>query len=288
MSLRGKQLLFLEKFGWLLPDRPFLKWKFRLNMGYRLNLKDPKTFNEKIQWLKLNDMKPWYTSMVDKYAVKSIIAEKLGPEYVIPTIGVWDRAEDIDFNSLPEQFVLKCTHDSGSTVICRDRNELDKQGMLKHLKKALRTKYYLPYRETAYKDVPPKVLAEPFLDDGSKGLTDYKFFCFNGEPKLLYVSSGMNEHDNASMLFLNMEWKPAPFRRLDYKAMSAVPERPQGFDEMVRLSRMLSEGLRFVRVDFYQIGNEVKFSEFTLYPCAGMLRFENYSQDLAMGEMIQL
>ena len=245
------------------------------------------SFNEKIQWLKIHDRKPEYTKLVDKTAVKGWVAETIGPEYVIPNLGVWESAKDIDFDSMPDRYVLKCTHDSGSVVLCDAST--DRSAVVARLEKDLQRDYSLGGREWAYKGVAPKVIAEPFLDDGSPdGLTDYKFFCFNGEPKFLYVSRGLDDHRTAHISFAWPDWTPAPFRRSDYEPFEVLPTAPSELELMMELSRKLSHGIPFVRVDFYQVGDKVLFSEMTFYPCGGFLPLGSDEQDRQMGDMLTL
>ena len=274
-----------------LPDEAYLKLKFRLRMGKKLDLKDPKTFNEKLQWLKLYDRKPEYTTMVDKAAAKEYVAEKIGGQYVIPTLGVWETFDDIDFDALPEKFVLKCTHDSGGLVICRDKGSVNREEAREKIEKALKTNYYLHGREWPYKNVKPRILAEAYMEDGSgTGLTDYKFFCFNAEPKMLYVSRGLEDHATASISFYDFEGKQMAFRRKDFKPIEGPLVLPENFGEMQEIARRIAEtvGCSFVRVDLYSIQGNVYFSEITFSPCSGMLPFEPESWDERLGSWIRL
>ena len=285
----GEKEFCMRKAGRFVPDGPYLRYRYRLLLGRPLNLRHPLAFSEKIQWLKLHDRKPGYVSLSDKAAAKQIVAEKIGPGYIIETLGVWKRAEDIDFDSLPDRFVLKCTHDSGSVIICKDKSAFDREGAVRRLNSALAGRFWQVAREWAYKDVEPKIIAEPFVEDApGSGLTDYKFFCFNGEPKLLYVSLGLDDHSTARMDFLYPDWTPAPFRRSDYRPFDVLPPRPEGLDDMLALSRSLSAGIPFVRVDFYQVGARVLFSEMTFYPCGGFMPLETVEQDLQMGRLLKL
>lgn len=273
-----------------LPDEDYLKRKFRVKLGYPLDLAAPKTFNEKLQWLKLYDRKPEYTMMVDKYAVKNYVAEKIGEEYIIPTLGVWDHFDDIDFAMLPNQFVLKCTHDSGGLVICRDKNKLNLTEAKTRIEKSLKRDYYLVNREWPYKDVKPHIIAETFMQDETQisGLRDYKFYCFHGEPKFLYISEGLENHSTASISFLNMDWTFAPFQRVDYKTLDQLPEKPKNYEKMVEIARMLSDGIPFLRVDLYEIAGKVYFSELTFTPCAGMTPFTPPQWDEELGKLLRL
>lgn len=421
--------------NWM-PDRVYLRILYKARMGKKLNLKNPKTFNEKLQWLKLYDRRPEYTTMVDKYEAKKYVAELIGQDYIIPTLGVWDRFEDINFESLPQQFVLKCTHDSGGLVIVRDKTRLDFEAARARINRSLKCDYFWTNREWPYKNVKPRVIAEKYMVDesdcelkdyrffcfdgfakamfiatdraskteetkfdfhdmdfmplpctnghpnasyeikrpasfekmkelaeklsqdlphvfvdfydingqvyfgeltfshwsgmvqfvpeewdrtfgdwiklpenigggyliASKGyilwvherkektnsLTDYKFYCFNGEPKFLYISQGLENHATASISFLTLDWQFAPYERNDYKPFSQVPSKPSRFEEMLEISRELSNGIPFLRVDLYQIGQKVYFSELTFTPCSGFIPFKNEMHDTEIGKMLQL
>lgn len=272
-----------------LPDRLYLQLVYIARMQKNLRLKNPKSFNEKLQWLKLYDRQDQYTIMVDKIRAKHYVSEKIGAQAIIPTLGVWDTFDEIDFNKLPNQFVLKCSHDSGGIVICRDKSKLDMDAARRKITRALQKDYYLFNREWPYKNVPRKVFAEEYLEQVDlAGLMDYKFYCFNGEPKFLYVSKGLENHNTASVLFLSMDWQPVPFGRADYKEMEQVPEKPSRLLEMIEIARTLSKGIAFLRVDLYQIGENIKFSELTFTPCGGYMPFEPKQWDIKVGEMLEL
>lgn len=281
---------------WIINDETFIKLKWRLRMNYPLNLKYPQTFNEKLQWLKLHDRKPIYTTMVDKYEAKKYVADIIGEEHIIPTLSVYERVEDIDFDALPDQFVLKCTHDSGGLVICRDKSNLDKAVSYDKLRKSLKRRYFWQNREWPYKNVKPRIIAEKYMEDSTKrthvaetkSLTDYKFYCFNGEAKYLYVSSGLENHSTARISFLTMDWQFAPFGRSDYAPFEILPEQPSHFEEMVRIANHLSEGHAFLRVDMYEINGQIYFSELTFHPCSGMMPFNPQEWDEKLGNLISL
>ncbi|MCQ2354285.1 MAG: glycosyl transferase [Clostridia bacterium] len=294
MNLIDKTFLHLarkKKLNWM-PDEEYLKLMFHARTGKKLNLKDPRTFGEKQQWLKLHDRNPEYITLVDKFEVKKYVAGKLGEEHVIPNLGVWDKFDDIDFDSLPDQFVLKCTHDSGGLVVCKDKSALDMKAAKEKIERSLARNYFWSGREWPYKDVKPRIIAEKFMSDSgvadNEGLTDYKFYCFNGEPKFLYISRGLEHHPTARISFLTLDWNFAPYERSDFKPFEELPEKPSRFDDMIEMSRKLAEGKRFVRVDLYQIGNEVFFSELTFFPCGGMMPFRNPEHDKEIGEMLHL
>src|SRR5690554_4501652 len=224
-------------FHWI-PDELYLKILFRIKMGYKLDLKNPKTFNEKLQWLKLNDRKELYTQLVDKYEVRQYIEDTIGKEYLIPLLGVWDRFEDIDFDLLPEQFVLKTTHDSGGIVICKDKSKLDKENARKVLEAHLKSNHWKKWREWAYKNVKPQIIAEMYMSDSARQasddgeqLTDYKFFCFDGEPKMMFIATDRFAEDEVKFDFFDMEYNHLPFRNQHPNA-EIVPACPECFEEM--------------------------------------------------------
>lgn len=272
-----------------LSDKVYLKLMYKLNIGKKLDLKNPKTFNEKIQWLKLNDRKDIYTTMVDKYEAKKYVADLIGEEYIIPTLGVWDKFEDIDFDKLPNQFVLKCTHDSGGLVICRDKSSLDIESAKKKINKCLKRNYYKLGREWPYKNVRPRIICEEYMQDNQHiSLRDYKFYCFNSKVKYLYISEGLEDHSTAKISFLTSDWNFAPFNRLDYKPFNELPAKPSNFDKMLKLAECISKGFKFIRVDLYNINKKIYFSEFTFSPCSGYMPFSPEEWDEKLGEMVDL
>ena len=272
-----------------ISDKNYIEKEFYYRLGKVLDLENPQTFNEKLQWLKLYDRKPEYTKMVDKYQAKKYVAEKIGEEYIIPTLGVWNRAEEIEWEKLPDKFVLKATHDSGGLVICRDKNTLDKKAAINKLNKSLKTNYYLLHREWSYKDVPRKIIAEKFMTDKKNDdLKDYKFYCFNGEPQFLYLSEGMENHATAKVSFVNLDWTFANFGRTDYSPFLELPPKPLNLEKMIKISRKLSEGIKFLRVDLYEINEKIYFGELTFCPCAGMMPFSPVSADLEVGRKLQI
>lgn len=275
-----------------MSDEEYIRKKYRIRVQQELNLEAPCTFNEKLQWLKLYDRRDEYTTMVDKHDVKEFVSNIIGKEYIIPTLGVWDRFDDIDFESLPDQFVLKCTHDSGGLVICRDKNKLDKTMAKRIITNSLKRNYYLVHREWPYKNVKPRIIAEQYLEDGNStsGLTDYKFFCFNNEVKMLYVSQGLDDHATARISFYDLNGNEMPFHRKDYKPIQGPAKIPDNFPEMLHIAQKLAIEVNapFVRIDLYSIAGKTKFSEITFFPCAGMLPFEPAEWDEEIGRWLQL
>ena len=282
------KLSVLGFFDWM-PDEPYLQLQYWARLNRRLNLKNPQTYNEKLQWLKLHDRKPEYSRMVDKYEVKKYVSDRIGEEYIIPNLGVWERFEDIDFEALPDQFVLKCTHDSGGLVIVREKAKLDVAAAKAKIEGSLKQQYYLQGREWPYKNVKPRIIAEKYMENqNSRSLCDYKFYCFNGEPKYLYISEGLEDHETAKISFLTLDWAFAEFNRSDFRPFEELPPKPQSFDRMVELARKLSAGNAFLRVDLYEVRGQIYFSELTFTPCGGYMPFVPESWDLKLGELIDL
>ena len=271
----------------LLPDKAAVKLIYKNVFGESLNLKDPKNFSEKLQWLKLYDRKPEYTTMVDKFAAKAYVADKIGEEYIIPTLGVWERFEDIDFDQLPDQFVLKCTHGSGDVVICRDKAKLDLAAAKKKLTKALKTDFYKIGREWPYKNVPRRIIAEKYMAaaDDAEGLTDYKYFCFNGEPQVMFILS--DRHADCRLDFFDMD-----FNHLDlqytYPNAETKVKQPIHFEKMKELARTLAKNIPLARIDFYEIDGRIYFGEITLYPGGGFSIFNPSNWELKLGDLIKL
>jgi len=269
----------------ILPDWVYLKIKYKLIMGRTLNLKNPKSFNEKLQWLKLYDRNPLYTKMVDKYEVRNLITDTIGNEYLIPLYGVYNSVTDIDFEKLPNSFVLKTTHDSGGIVICKSKANLDIMKAKATLKNSLNRNYYYVGREWPYKDVNPRIVCEEFIEENIK---DYKFYCFNGEPVYLYVSQGLVNDHSLKVSFYDMEWNKAPFGREDYPTFNYDIPKPNLFEEMKEICRRLSKDMAFVRVDLYEVNNKVYFSELTLTPVSGFMPFTPEKYDYILGELITI
>lgn len=285
-SILVKSLL-LRYGGWI-PDKKYLKILYRLNLRKKLNLNDPKTFNAKLQWLKLYDRNPVYTRLVDKIEVKKWVAEKIGEEYIIPTLGVWENPEDIDFERLPDRFVLKTNHDSGGIIICTDKNKLDKEAVRKKLEKSLKQNFYKVGREWPYKNVPRKVIAEKFIIDSTSedgDLMDYKFMCFNGEVKCSFVCS--ERRKGLRVTFFDKEWNRMPFER-HYPQSDKPTPQPLKYKEMVHLSEILSKDIPFVRVDFYEVDGRIYFGEMTFFPGGGFEEFNPEEWDERLGDWINL
>lgn len=282
-------ILSLSAHGLLnwMPDSLYLRCKYRALVKKKLNLKNPKTFNEKLQWLKLYDRKPIYTTMVDKYAVKDYVAERIGEEYIIPTYGVWDTVDEIDFDSLPDQFVLKCTHDSGGLVICRDKSKLDIEAAKARLARGLKRDYYSQSREWPYKNVKPRIIAEKYMQDGNKTvLPVYKIFNFSGIPKLIQSIQNDKAPDE-SIDYFDTQWNLLDLRQ-NFPNSKHPLEKPEQLKKLIELSAQASKGFPFLRTDWYVVNGEVYFSEFTFYSDAGLASFEPACWDSKLGEWIEL
>lgn len=269
-----------------LPDRMYLKLIYYARMGRRLDLDHPTTYNEKLQWLKLYDRNPEYTQMVDKYEVREYIKNKIGEEYLVPFYGVYDRFEDIDFDQLPEQFILKCTHDSGGIVICKDKSKLDIPAVKKSINKYLKRNYYYPGREWPYKKVKPRIICEKYMmDEAGAEIKDYKFFCFHGEPKMLFVTS--DRENDIRFDYYDMDFNHQNFTQQDKNSDKPI-DKPKCFDKMIELARILSKDIIHIRVDFYEIHGKIYFGELTFFNDSGFRRFEPDIQDTVIGRWIQL
>lgn len=274
-----------------IPDKLFLRINYRIKKGKKLNLKNPVSFNEKIQWLKLYDRKPQYTSMVDKYEVKKYVSNIIGEQYIIPTIGVYNRFNDIDFEALPDSFVMKCTHDSGGLVIVKDKKRFNVEEARKKIEGCLRYNYYFAGREWAYKNVKPRIIIEKYMEDksgenGEDGLFDYKIFSFDGEPKVIQVD--FNRFLDHKRNLYDTDWNYIN-AVIEYPTNpDYVIKKPVVLDEMLLLASKLSEGIPFVRVDFYCIHNRIYFGELTLYHGSGIEMFKPESFGDKMGSYIKV
>lgn len=282
--LFSSRLLHIDGF---IPDRLYLQMVYRRLFNKKLHLKDPQTFNEKLQWMKLYDRRPEYITMVDKYAVKDYVANIIGKDYIIPTFGVWDNPEDIEWEKLPEQFVLKCTHDSGGLVICRNKSKLEKKAAMEKLRKSLKRDYYRAGREWPYKKVPRRIIAEKYMEDAKIGeLPDYKFFCFDGVVKALFIGTERGTGD------VKFDYYDADFNHLDLVQMHPMSgkdlPKPHNFEKMKQLASELSKGLPQVRVDFYNINGEIYFGEMTFFHHGGLAPFHPESWDYTFGSWIHL
>ena len=289
MKTDSKLKALFYKLMLLLPDKWYIMLKFYKNFGHFPNLKSPITFSEKIQWLKLHDRNPLYTTMVDKYEAKKYVADIIGEEYIIPTLGVWDKAEDIDFDALPDQFVLKATHDSGRVIICRDKSTLDRNLAIEEMKQSLKRDFYSVTREWPYKNVPRRIIAEQLLVDetGTDDIKDYKLFCFDGNVKFLKVDFNRFIQHRAN--YFDKDWNLLEFgEKVCPPDPKVVMQRPDGLADMIGLAEELSKSLRFARTDFYYLNNDIYFGEITFYPSSGFGPFIPEGWDERLGKLIKL
>lgn len=278
-----------KKLVGLIPSKIWLSYRFKKKFGRPIDWKNPTTYNEKLQWLKVYGRNSLYTILVDKYEVKKYVAERIGEQYIIPTLGVWDRFEDIDFDALPEQFVLKCTHDSGGLIIVRDKSKLDKEAARRMFRVALARNPYSVTREWPYKNVKPRIIAEQYMEDEKTAeLRDYKFFSFDGETKAMFIATERaSETEETKFDFFDMDYNHLPFTN-GHPNAKVLPEKPEKFDEMRLLADKLSAGIPHARIDFYEVNGRVYFGEITFFHWSGMKPFDPPEWDRIFGEWIKL
>lgn len=281
----------LQNLSFLFPDKLYLTLLFRCKMGYWIDWKNPKTFSEKLQWLKLYNRKPEYTTMVDKYAVKEYVAKIIGEEYIIPTLGVWDTPEEINWDELPNQFVLKTTHGGGGTgvVICKDKVTFDKKSAIEKLNRSLKSCIYKSYREWPYKNVRRRIIAEQYMEDReSEDLIDYKFYCFNGEP--IYCQVIRDRRSTETIDFYDKDWNHMPFVGLNPIVKNSITQvvKPYNLGDMLSICRKVASQIPFVRVDLYSIQRKVYMGEITFYPASGMGVFTPQEWNCKLGKFISL
>lgn len=291
-AIRNPRLILIYLLGFKvfrkIPDSLYLKIIYQLVMEKKLDLKNPQTFNEKLQWLKINDRKSQYTQIVDKFEVRKYIAKEIGEEYLIPLLGVYDNFDEIDFETLPNQFVLKPTHTSGNVYVCKDKSQINYDELKREINNWLKRQYYWIHREWPYQNVKPRIICEKYMvDESSEGLKDYKFMCFNGEVKCSFVCSNRDSKAGLSLDFYDMNWDILPFERKYPNSGTLIP-KPTTFDKMVNYAGKLSRDMFFVRVDFYEVDGQLYFGELTLYPGAGLEEFTPESYDELLGSWIKL
>ena len=289
LSLSKTPLRLVTRLGanglinWM-PDIVFVYLSYKGEMGEFPNLKNPKSFNEKLQWLKLYDRKPRYTDLVDKIKAKENIAKIIGEEHIVPLLGAWETFEEIEFEKLPDRFVLKCNHDQGSVFIVSNKDQFDVVRAGKFINRCLKRNLYPETREFPYKKMKPFVFAEEYLGEC---IVDYKFYCFNGEPRFLYCGQGLTTDHSLKIDFYDLDWNLMPFYRTDYQRLGRI-EKPKHFDEMIEISKKLSSDVPFVRIDLFEVDDKVYFSEFTLCPASGFMPFEPKEFDMIVGQWLVL
>ena len=270
----------------ILPDKVYLQLLFRAHVGYKLNLERPLTYNEKLQWLKLYDRKDIYTMLVDKYEVKEIIGNKIGNEYIIPTIGVWDTVEEVDFDSLPDRFVLKCTHDSGGIIVCKNKDSFDINNAKKILAKSMQKSYFYSGREWPYLNIKPRIIAEEYIGDIEKVPEDYKFYTFNGEIDSVMLCKD-REKGYPKFFFYDMEWNRLEYQRIEPNSETPI-NMPPNFDKMIEIVKMLAKDFLQIRVDLYNINGKIYFGELTFFNQSGFDIDITYDTDLYWGNKFEL
>lgn len=293
------KLIFDSKFraSWLgyhgfynyMSDEKYLKALWKRKRGTELNLDNPKQFSEKLQWLKLNDRNPYYTKLVDKSEVKKIVRNQLGEEYIIPTLYEWESADDIDFDILPNQFVLKCTHNSGGVCVCEDKDKLDRTKVRSMLRKQLRRNYYYSGREWPYKNVKPRIIAEQYMVNEETGdLPDYKFMCFNGRVECIFVMTERHSLSGVKITIFDKKWNVLPFERVGHPRSEVPIKKPDTLNKMIEMAESMSREMAFVRIDFYEINKKIFFGEYTFYPASGIQCFTPDSVEYELGELLDI
>ena len=272
----------------ILSDKLYIQLKYFYRFHKFPNLKNPKTYNEKLQWLKLYDRNPIYTIMADKYEAKKYVGNIIGEEYIVPNYGVWNNFEEIEFDKLPNQFVLKCTHDSGGIVICKDKNSFDINKAKGIINKSLKTNYYYHSREWPYKDIKPRIIAEKYMEDESGELTDYKFFSFDGVTKALYIATDrQNKNEETKFDFFDDKFNHLDFVNSHPNSKKTI-KKPNHFEEMIELANKLSKGYPHIRADFYEANNHIYFGELTFYHMSGFQPFYPEKWDIIFGSWLIL
>lgn len=275
-------------FGKWLNDRTFIRWEYFSGMRRFPNLEEPRLYNEKLQWLKLHDIHPEYARLADKYEVKKYVAEKIGAEYVIPTFGIYDSFDEIDFDRLPNQFILKTTHDSGGNYICTDKAKLDKKKARKKLERNLKRNFFYEHREYPYKYLKPRIIAEQYMvDESGSDLKDYKFFCFDGKCKIFLIMSERQKPKGPFLTYFDMDFNALPCMQ-EYPVHPVTPTKPDHFEEMVRIVERLSIGYPHVRVDLYNVNGKIYFGELTFFSGAGNTPIKPVEWDRKIGDMLKL
>lgn len=287
---REKVMTFLKKSLRFLPDKTYIKLYYRLRVGRPLNTENPTTLNEKLQWLKFNYRFPLQSIVSDKLLVRDYVAEKIGAEYLIPLLGSWENYDDVDFDKLPEQFVLKCNHDSGGLVVCTDKSKLNHKEAKRKLEKSLKSNFFYIGREYQYRNIKPRIICEQFISDNGKVPMDYKIYCFNGKPDVILVCRDRfsNNSHRASYLYFDQDWKFQPLNKEDENLVDVDILKPKNLDKMIEIARELSKDFFFARIDLYNIDGQIYFGEITLSPNSGFDPDIKYETDLMFGEKLKI
>ncbi len=286
----SKRFAFLTRIGLFnkMGDEKWIKKMYKKTFKRKINLENPKSFNEKLQWLKLNNRNHEYEKMVDKFEVKKYVAKLIGDEYIIPTLGIYNNWDEIKFEKLPKQFVIKCTHDSGSVIICKDKGNFNYKKAKKKIAKLQKKNYYYLSREWPYKNLKSKIIIEPLLiDDNPEVLNDYKILCFNGKPKLIEVHRNRSK-TNYTQDFYDINWKKTSISNVGDPTSDEYIKKPYNYKKMVQLSKKLSKDIPHVRVDWYEVNKKLYFGEITFFDGAGFTPFNDYKDDLLLGSWIDL
>lgn len=287
---REKIMTFVKKSLRFLPDKTYIKLYYRLRVGRKLNVRNPETLNEKLQWLKFNYRFPLQSIVSDKLLVRDYVKEKIGEKYLIPLLGSWKEYSDIDFSALPNQFVLKCNHDSGGLVVCTDKEKLNHEEAKRKIEKSLKSNFFYIGREYQYRNIKPMIICEKFISDNGKVPMDYKIYCFNGKPDVILVCRdrfSKNTH-RASYLFFDQKWNFQPLDKGDENLQDVDIPKPENLDEMIEIAKKLSEDFVFARIDLYNIKGKIYFGEITLSPNSGFDPDIKYETDLMFGKKLEI
>ena len=287
---KEKIMTFVKKSLRFLPDKVYIKLYYRLRVGRKLNMGNPETLNEKLQWLKFNYRFPLQSIVSDKLLVRDYVKEKIGEKYLISVLGSWKEYSDSDFSALPNQFVLKCNHDSGGLVVCTDKEKLNHEEAKKKIEKSLRSNFFYIGREYQYRNIKPMIICEKFISDNGKVPMDYKIYCFNGKPDVILVCRdrfSKNTH-RASYLFFDQKWNFQPLDKGDENLQDVDIPKPENLDEMIEIAKKLSEDFVFARIDLYNIKGKIYFGEITLSPNSGFDPDIKYETDLMFGQKLEI
>lgn len=287
---RDDVMLFLKKSLRFIPDKSYIKLYYRLRVGKRLNSRDPVTLNEKLQWLKFNYRFPLQSIVSDKLLVRDYVSNKVGEEYLIPLLGVWENFGEIDFKELPDEFVLKCNHDSGGLIVCKDKKNLNLRDARKKIEKSLKSNFYYVGREYQYKNIKPMIICEQFISENGLVPIDYKIYCFNGKPDVILVCKDRfrNNTHKASYLFFDQNWNFLPLNKGDENISSPKIEKPINLDKMLDIAKKLSQDFVFARIDLYNINGKIYFGEITLSPNSGFDADITYETDKMFGKKLKI